>query len=77
MSGIEMVARYLVQMRIHICLVQADVGHMMSVTAKYEDGQGLDESKSSSATALVTNVNNPPTGSVTPSVIQRLQKVKQ
>ena len=46
-------------------LVQADVGQTISVTASYIDGQGLAESKTSGATALVINVNNNPTGSVT------------
>ena len=46
-------------------LGNADVGHAIDVVASYTDGHGTLESKASAATALVTNVNNPPTGTVT------------
>jgi hypothetical protein len=45
--------------------MQADVGSAISVIASYTDNQGTAESVSSAATAAVTNVNDPPTGSVT------------
>ncbi|MGB5539518.1 MAG: DUF2341 domain-containing protein [Gammaproteobacteria bacterium] len=45
--------------------VQADVGAIISVVANYTDDQGASESVSSANTAVVTNVNNAPTGSVT------------
>jgi surface protein len=46
-------------------LVQADVGQAISVKVSYTDGFGAAESKTSAATALVANVNDLPTGSVT------------
>jgi subtilisin-like proprotein convertase family protein/subtilisin family serine protease len=46
-------------------LTQAEVGKAISVTASYTDQQGTAESKASSATANVANVNDSPTGSVT------------
>jgi hypothetical protein len=46
-------------------LVQADVGQAISVKVSYTDLQGTPESKTSAATAIVTNVNDLPTGSVT------------
>ena len=46
-------------------LGNADVGHTIDVVAKYTDGHGTAESVASAATATVTNVNDPPTGSVT------------
>lgn len=46
-------------------LTQAEVGKTITVTASYTDGQGTPESKTSSATAAVANVNDLPTGSVT------------
>jgi len=44
--------------------VQVDVGFAIRVVASYTDLQGTPESVPSLATALVINVNNPPTGSV-------------
>ena len=46
-------------------LTQTDVGSTITVTASYTDGGNTVESVSSVATAIVTNVNNAPTGSVT------------
>ena len=46
-------------------LGNADVGHTIDVVASYTDGHGTPESKASAATAAVTNVNDPPTGTVT------------
>ena len=46
-------------------LGNADVGHTIDVVASYTDGHGTAESKTSAATAMVTNVNDPPTGTVT------------
>ena len=46
-------------------LGNADVGHTIDVVASYTDGHGTAESKASAATAAVTNVNDPPTGTVT------------
>src|SRR5260370_734049 len=46
-------------------LGNADVGHTIDVVAKYTDGHGTLESVASAATAAVTNVNDPPTGTVT------------
>ncbi len=46
-------------------LGNADVGHTIDVVASYTDGHGTLESKASAATATVTNVNDPPTGTVT------------
>ena len=46
-------------------LGNADVGHSLDVVAKYTDGHGTAESVTSAATSSVTNVNDPPTGSVT------------
>jgi hypothetical protein len=46
-------------------LTQAEVGKAISVTASYTDQQGTAESKTSSATASVANINDAPTGSVT------------
>ena len=46
-------------------LTQADVGSTVTVTANYTDGGMTAESVPSAATAIVTNVNSPPTGIVT------------
>ena len=46
-------------------LGNADVGHTIDVVAKYTDGHGTAEAVTSAATLSVTNVNDPPTGSVT------------
>ena len=46
-------------------LGNADVGHAIDVVASYTDGHGTLESMASAATAAVTNVNDPPTGTVT------------
>lgn len=46
-------------------LAEAQVGRAITVTASYTDGHGTAESKTSSVTALVANVNDVPTGSVT------------
>ena len=43
----------------------ADVGHTIDVVVKYTDGHGTAEAVTSAATLAVTNVNDPPTGSVT------------
>src|SRR6185437_6977736 len=45
-------------------LGNADVGHTLDVVASYTDGHGTLESKASAATSAVTNVNDPPTGTV-------------
>ena len=45
--------------------VPADVGGVITVVASYTDDQGTFESVTSAATAVVTNMNNLPTGSVT------------
>jgi hypothetical protein len=45
-------------------LGQAQVGKVITVTARYTDSQGTVENVISSATASVTNVNDPPTGTV-------------
>ena len=42
-----------------------DVGHTIDVVASYTDGHGTAESVASAATAVVTNVNDAPTGTVT------------
>ena len=44
--------------------VQADVGAALTVVASYTDAYGTAESVASTATAAVTNVNDPPTGAV-------------
>ncbi len=46
-------------------LTQAQVGNPITVKASYTDGLGKAESMTSSATAVVANVNDLPTGSVT------------
>lgn len=46
-------------------LTQAEVGKTISVTASYTDGQGTAESKTSSSTGVVANVNDAPTGTLT------------
>ncbi len=46
-------------------LTQADVGKIISVTARYTDGLNAVESVSSEATVAVANVNDQPTGTVT------------
>ena len=46
-------------------LGNADVGHSIDVVAKYTDGDGTAEAVTSATTSAVTNVNDPPTGSVT------------
>ncbi len=45
-------------------LGDADVGQTVRVQVRYTDGQGTDETVTSVATAVVTNVNDLPTGSV-------------
>ncbi len=45
-------------------LTQADVGKAIMVTISYTDQQGMDESVTSSATAVVANVNDAPTGGI-------------
>ena len=46
-------------------LGDADVGQTVRVQVRYTDGNGTAESVTSAATAVVTNVNDLPTGSVT------------
>ncbi len=46
-------------------LTQADVGSAISVTVSWTDDGGTAETLTSTATASVTNANDPPTGSVT------------
>ena len=46
-------------------ITQSDVGTAITVAATYTDGGGTAESKASSATGAVVNVNDNPTGSVT------------
>ena len=46
-------------------LSTVDIGAQISVTVSYTDGQGALESLTSDPTAVVTNVNDPPTGAVT------------
>jgi uncharacterized repeat protein (TIGR02059 family) len=46
-------------------LTQAEVGKAMTVKASYTDLKGTPESVTSTPTAAVANVNDPPTGSVT------------
>ncbi len=46
-------------------LTQAEVGKVITVTASYSDSYGAAESKTSSATTSVANINDAPTGSVT------------
>ena len=46
-------------------LTQADVGKAISVTVSWTDGGGAAETLTSTATASVTNANDPPTGAVT------------
>jgi hypothetical protein len=48
-----------------LVLAQAQVGKAISVTASYTDLFGTAESMTSSATAVVANVNDAPTGTVT------------
>ena len=43
-------------------LSQAEVGKVMTVTASYTDGGGFDETMTSAATDVVTNVNDAPIG---------------
>ncbi|MFA5950564.1 MAG: hypothetical protein WC807_09810, partial [Hyphomicrobium sp.] len=45
-------------------LAEADVGHAITVTASYTDGQGTAEAVTSAATSAVGNVNDAPTGGV-------------
>ncbi len=45
-------------------LTEAEVGKALTVTVSYVDGHGTAESVTSSATAIVANVNDAPTGSV-------------
>jgi len=47
-----------------LVLGQAQVGKAISVAAGYTDGGGAAESKTSTATSAVANVNDPPTGTV-------------
>jgi len=46
-------------------LTEAQVGAVITVAASYTDGHGMAESVTSSATSVVANVNDLPTGSVT------------
>ncbi|RZS55028.1 hypothetical protein, partial [Sphaerotilus mobilis] len=46
-------------------LTQDQVGKVITVRASYTDGGGTSESKTSAATAVVTNSNDAPTGEVT------------
>ena len=46
-------------------LTQAEVGQTITVLARYTDAMGTAEAVSSAATALVANINDAPTGSVT------------
>ncbi len=46
-------------------LTQADVGAKITVTVSWTDGGGTAETLTSTATAKVANVNDPPTGAVT------------
>ncbi len=46
-------------------LVQNDVGQSLSVEVRYTDLQGSNEQVTSASTALIQNVNNAPTGTVT------------
>ena len=46
-------------------LTEAEVGKTITVTARYTDGHGTAESKTSAATTAVANVNDAPTGGVT------------
>ncbi len=48
-----------------LTLAEAQVGKAITVHANYTDGHGTPESVSSSATAVVVNVNDAPTGAVT------------
>ena len=48
-----------------ITLEQADIGSAIIVTASYTDGEGTQESVTSSATNVVVKANDPPTGTVT------------
>ena len=48
-----------------LTLSEAQVGQQIRVVASYTDGQGTLESKASSATAAIANVNDAPTGAVT------------
>jgi hypothetical protein len=48
-----------------LILTEAQVGKAITVSANYTDGHGTKESPTSTATALVTNVNDSPTGGVT------------
>ena len=50
-------------------LIQDDVGAVITVTASYSDGQGTEESVTSSATSAVVNVNDEPILSGTPAVL--------
>jgi hypothetical protein len=48
-----------------LTLAEAQVGKTIAVTASYTDGHGTAESVTSSATGVVANVNDAPTGSMT------------
>ncbi|MBF0439716.1 MAG: hypothetical protein HQL93_11425, partial [Magnetococcales bacterium] len=48
-----------------LVLTEAQVGKTITVVASFTDGHGTAESVTSSATSAVTNLNDPPTGSVT------------
>ncbi|MEO5339744.1 MAG: DUF4347 domain-containing protein [Magnetococcus sp. MYC-9] len=48
-------------------LTESQVGHTLTVTARYTDGHGTAESVTSAATGAVANVNDLPTGDVTVS----------
>ena len=52
----------------NLLLAQAQVGKQVRAVASYVDGQGAVESVASSATAVVANVNDAPTGVVTVTV---------
>ncbi|WP_462157485.1 DUF4347 domain-containing protein [Pseudoalteromonas sp. GB56] len=46
-------------------LTQADVGSQVTVSASYTDGGGSEESMTSAPTAVITDTNDAPTGTVT------------
>merc|ERR1711871_393507 len=48
-----------------LTLEQVDIGNAITVTASYTDKQGNKETVTSEATAIVANINDSPTGSVT------------
>jgi Ca2+-binding RTX toxin-like protein len=48
-----------------LTLTQAEVGFFMQVTVSYVDGDGVTESSVTAPSAIIANVNDPATGSVT------------